>query len=86
MFRLSLKRSLQQKGYNVAIVALARKVLCIIYHLLVNREMYDDGVIRKGKSIAWDKTTSPQTTLEEMINCLVKAGYEVHKRSDGARE
>lgn len=75
-----------KKGYNVAIVALARKVLCIIYHLLVNREMYDDGVIRKGKSIAWDKTTSPQTTLEEMINCLVKAGYEVHKRSDGARE
>jgi transposase len=81
-----LKRFFQRirakKGYNVAIVALARKVLCIIYHLLINREMYDDGVIRKGKSVVWNEALSPLLTLEEMINCLAKAGYEVHKRSD----
>jgi hypothetical protein len=49
------------------------------------QEMYEDGVIRKGKSVVWNETPSPQPTLEEMIDCLLKAGYEVYKRSDGAR-
>jgi transposase len=38
-----------KKRYLVAIVALARKVLCIIHHLLVNQEMYEEeGRSSKG--------------------------------------
>ena len=43
-----------KKGYNVAAVALARKVLCILYHLLMNREMYREDEITKTKSIDID--------------------------------
>ena len=75
-----------KKGYNVAIVALARKVLCIIHHLLINREMYEDGVTRKGKSVVLDEIPSAQISLREMINCLVNAGYEVSKIKSRARE
>lgn len=34
-----------KKGSKVAVVALARKVLCILHHLLINQEMYleDEG-------------------------------------------
>jgi transposase len=36
-----------KKGSNVAVVALARKVLCILHHLLINKEMYkEDGINR----------------------------------------
>jgi hypothetical protein len=31
-----------KKCYLVAIVALARKVICILHHLLVNQEMYEE--------------------------------------------
>ena len=34
-----------KKGHNVAAVALARKVLCILHHLLLNREMYLDAYV-----------------------------------------
>lgn len=31
-------------GAKAAIVALARKVICILHHLIVNREMFEDGL------------------------------------------
>jgi hypothetical protein len=31
-----------KRGANVAIVALARKILCILYQLLMNQEMYEE--------------------------------------------
>lgn len=36
-----------KKGSNVAVVALARKILCILHHLLTNREMYKEDGINK---------------------------------------
>jgi len=73
-----------KKGHNVAAVALARKVLCILHHLLTNREMYQDEGVNKAKSINLD-SSSKQTEIsyEEMIRSLVRAGYEVRKRSSG---
>jgi transposase len=65
-----------KKGNNVAIVALARKVLCLIHHLLTNSEMYEDGVSRKGNSVVLDEIPSSKISLREMIDYLVKAGYE----------
>jgi transposase len=73
-----------KKGYNVAVVALARKVLCILYHLLMNREMYQEDEITKTKSIDIDfSSLSKKLGFEEMIRVLVKAGYEIRKTNSG---
>jgi transposase len=73
-----------KKGYNVAAVALARKVLCILYHLLMNREMYQEDEVTKTKSIDIDLSSlSTKLGFEEMIRVLVKAGYEIRKTNSG---
>jgi transposase len=72
-----------KKGHNVAAVALARKVLCILHHLLTNREMYQDEGVKTKKTKPEDVDSSSvqaEMSLEEMIRSLVKAGYEVRDR------
>jgi len=77
-----------RKGYNVAIVALARKVLCILHHLLVNQEMYVEevaGTAKEPKTVELDEEdfSSAEISLEQMIRYLSKAGYEVTWRKSG---
>lgn len=73
-----------KKGSNVAAVALARKVLCILHHLLINREKYQEDGVQKNIKIDIDKTLSPkEMSMEEMISYLAKAGYEVRKSGGG---
>ena len=74
-----------KKGSKVAIVALARKVLCIFHHLLVNREMYEEsGNLKPKQSLKFDRTSSPiQITEQYMIDALVKAGYIIKKMDKG---
>ena len=72
-----------KKGHNVAAVASARKVLCILHHLLMNREMYQDEGVKTKKIKPRDVDSSSvqaEMSLEEMIRSLVKAGYEVRDR------
>ena len=65
---------------KVAVVALARKVLCILHHLLVNREMYEEGGNLKPKSLKFEWSSSPiQITEQDMIDALLKAGYIIKK-------
>lgn len=68
-----------RRGTKIAIVALARKVLCILHHLLVHREEYrEDGVVRPK----WfDKNCdhTPEMELDKMIDILMKAGYVVER-------
>lgn len=76
-----------KKGYLVAIVALARKVLCLIHHLLVNQEMYDED----SRSSKIDTPISKNKnhgilTIEDMIQCIAQAGYEVKKIKSGVGE
>jgi len=73
-------RILERKGFKVAIVALARKILCILHHLLMNHEMYEDEVTKKEARI---ELVAPETSMciEEMIEYMIKAGYEVKKKS-----
>ena len=71
-----------KKGSKVAAVALARKVLCILHHLLMNQEMYvEDG----DKKDMHRKPLKPplhiEMPIQEMIDCIVRAGYVV-KKSD----
>jgi transposase len=72
-----------KKGHNVAAVALARKVHCILHHLLMNREMYQDEGVKTKKTKPEDvdsPSVQAEMSLEEMIRSLVKAGYEVRDR------
>lgn len=73
-----------KKGSNVAVVALARKILCILHHLLTNREMYkEDGTNKKIKIDIGNEFSQREMDLEEMIKYIVRAGYEVRKGSAG---
>jgi transposase len=67
-------------GTKKAAVAFARKVLCILHHLLINREMYQENGKVKSKPVKSDRTSSPvQMSEQDMIETLVKAGYLVRK-------
>ena len=69
-----------RRGTKIGVVALARKVLCILYHLLIHQETYHDDLLgkpRKIKPISAYSTIS--MSLDEMIKTIIKAGYEVRK-------
>ena len=70
-------------GAKVAIVALARKVICILHHLIVNREMFEDEAKNKSKRNKPGRSfSSPEPTITDAIQILVRAGYAVQKRSE----
>jgi transposase len=75
-----------RKGANVAIVALARKILCILHHLLINQEMYEEpGIAKRSRSVRVDQLSPPrELTTQEMITILLKMGYEFKKIDRGA--
>jgi hypothetical protein len=65
-----------KKGEKTAIVAVARKMLTIIHHLLVNGERYvEEGFekrLRGGRSVRFRGVP-----LEEMAEVLRESGYVV---------
>jgi len=69
-----------KKGTNIAAVALARKLLCILHHLLIVQEMYQEEEHDKDDEIEYLRT-SRHMCMDEMIRYVVKAGYEVRKRT-----
>ena len=70
-------------GAKVAIVALARKVICILHHLIVNREMFKDETAKKSKREKSGRSSSmPELNIADAIQILVRAGYMVQKRSE----
>lgn len=81
-------RTLQKKsGTKKAIIALARKVLCILYHLLINREMYQEDELKKSVHGKQDTASSTMNiSIDEMIKLLAKAGYEVRPNRSGSGE
>jgi transposase len=69
-----------KKGPMVAAVALARKVLCILHHLLVNREMFEEEGFKKWRIPKFKLAiTSKEMSLKEIIDFVVRAGYVVKK-------
>lgn len=70
-----------RKGHNVAVVALARKILCILHHLLMNQEMYQEDGVEKSRptNIDWSSAATDRMSLQVMIETIAKAGYEVKK-------
>jgi len=73
-----------RKNYNVAITALARKLICLIYHLLINQELYleDDCVKRGPKPESCDhaSSSSPKERLEDKVAAIVDAFYHLNAR------
>lgn len=77
-----LNLQIVKKGYQVAIVALARKILCILFHLLLNKELYQDGGAKKKVRIRLDEQEPfGEMSIEDMIKLVVEAGYRVTKKS-----
>jgi transposase len=82
--RTKLKNFFQRikarQGFKKAIVALARKILCILHHLLINREPYMENDETPIKNLKLPKDKVPNTmTAGEMIKMLSDAGYVVSK-------
>jgi len=70
-------------GAKVAIIALARKVICILHHLIVNQEMFEDETANKSKREKTGRSSSsPELNIADAIQILVRAGYLVQKRSE----
>jgi transposase len=69
-----------RRGTKIGVVALARKVLCILYHLLIHQETYHDDLLGKPRNIRHPNAYSTTSmSLEEMIKTIIKAGYVVRK-------
>jgi hypothetical protein len=69
-----------RRGTKIGIVALARKVLCILYHLLICQEIYQDDLMGKPRCAKGPRVLSTiSMSLDEMIQTIIKAGYEVRK-------
>lgn len=81
-----------RKNYNVAIIALARKLICLIHNLLVNQEMYheDDCENRERKRASCDHISSSSTEerLEDKVAAIVEAYHypNAHDRADSLKD
>lgn len=66
----------ERKGAGVAAVATARKLLCLIHHLLKNDEEYEEEGHKK-KQARRMPAVQAETSLEHAIEIVQKAGYVV---------
>jgi transposase len=80
-FRFFFQRILMKKGRKIAIVALARKLLSIIHHLLKNNEKYNEENLKPKQVKAQKFQAMSELSLDEMIEIISNAGYAVDKIS-----
>ena len=73
-----------KKGTNIAAVALARKVLCIVHHLLTVQEMYHEEERERDDEVEDHRIPKQMMSIDDMIRYVAKAGYEVRKIAPGA--
>jgi transposase len=77
VFRRMYFRVAQRRGKKSAVVAVARKLLTIIWHLLVNGELYvEEGFSKKPLKRRSDGLLG-EVSLDGMVEVLRKAGYTV---------
>ena len=78
------QRLIKKKERNVAIIAVARKLLCLIYHLLINQELYQEDECRKKRS-SQDKSCQAPSFQEEHLTdrvaAIVDAFYHLKESS-----
>ena len=66
------QRLSKKKEHNVAIIAVARKLICLIYHLLINQELYQEDECRKRRS-SQDKSCHAPSFQEDHLTDRVAA-------------
>jgi len=78
-------RIMARKNRNVAIIALARKLICIIYHLLINQELFNPGLKKttksKSKRNAQAQESSMEDQLQDSVAAIVDAYYRINAKS-----
>ena len=79
-FRKFFNRIAYRKGANTATVALARKILCILWHLLVKNELYEDPIknakqIKHQLAIRFSKNSPAD--VQKAIDFILDSGFKV---------
>ena len=80
--RFFYQRIKAKKGHKKAIVALARKLATIIYHLLTFKEMYLEEEGRQKNFKLPKFFPVPDFSIDDMIGILCEAGYSINKTAD----
>jgi transposase len=79
-FRKFFNRIAYRKGGNTATVALARKILCILWHLLMNKELYVDP-LKNPKSIkppvVQKFSKKSRSDVQQAIDFIIECGFKV---------
>jgi len=79
-FRKFFNRIAYRKGANTATVALARKILCILWHLLMNKELYVDPLksVKSTKPPVVQKfSKNSSTDVQQAIDFIIECGFKV---------
>lgn len=79
-FRKFFDRISYRSGGNTASVALARKILCILWHLLSNKELYIDPMENAKKTklpIIQKSTRDSKVDIQKAIDFIVECGFKV---------
>jgi transposase len=76
-FKRMFWRITVNKGKKVAYVAVARKLLTVVWHLLVNGELYVEEKFSKATVLPRSKCVGSVLTLDGMVTILKRAGYTV---------
>jgi hypothetical protein len=74
-FKAFYLRIKARRGHGVAIVALARKMLGVMYHLLVCGEVFFEEGLKSKRKWKVIKPRDLSVPFEEALGLLVKAGY-----------
>ena len=72
------QRLSKKKEHNVAVVAVARKLICLIHHLLINQELYQEADCRKRRSRrekSCKEPSFPAEHLTDKVAAIVDAFY-----------
>jgi len=64
-----------RRGHGIAIVALARKMLGVMYHLLVFGRLFSEEGLKSKRKWKVIKPRDLSVPFEEALGLLVKAGY-----------
>lgn len=77
VFARFFRRIAYRRGRNKAIVALARKILTILWHLLIHRERYVEPGVKKTRNLP-TRSSIPTLSVDEAVAVLLNAGYSVY--------
>jgi len=70
------QRIAYRRGRNIAIIALARKILCILWHLLQKRETYSEPDLKK-KTKCPAVQTIRDISIDDAVAVLNRAGFRI---------